>query len=40
MKEDEEKLEPYDKPELTKLDNLKEITSCDPLLSWSCTFTW
>jgi len=35
MKE-QEKLEPYSKPELTKLDNLKEITMSCP--EWSCSF--
>ena len=34
--EEEEKREPYCKPELVKLDNLKEITCCQP--GWSCSF--
>lgn len=39
MKEKEEgKREPYIKPELTKVDNLKDITLAD--CAWSCSFSW
>ena len=38
MNEEEDKREPYCKPELTKMDNLKEITLADCTLQ--CSFTW
>jgi hypothetical protein len=39
MKEQaEEQREPYCKPELTRLDNLKDVTFED--CTWQCSFSW